>query len=265
VGDGEQFADLFAADVDEPAPPEPPPVHERPAWVGPPDGELGVAVPLGRVLARGDRGVVALSHALAYSTGLSFDLVAHVGGLDRRTAGSIFHEQHGGHVDAAELPDGFLRFGIELPDRTRVSNLGARRPWVQPGSEPHAPVLFQHGGGGGQSSGSSISWSLAFWLWPLPPAGVLRLACEWPVAGIGLTQAELDGAVLLEAAVGATRIWAGEGEGAWTRASSQYAVSQAREVAAPEPDRAVAVPAAELRAVQDALQAALQALRRLTR
>jgi hypothetical protein len=258
------FADRFAGDV-EPPDPEAQVEHERPGWLGPPDGELGVAVPVGLVLGRGDRGVVALSHVLAYSTGIAFDLVAHVDRLERREASMIFHEQHAAGGDPADLPDGFLRFGLELPDGTRVSNLGGRRGLGAPGESPDGPVLVQHGGGGGQSSGTSISWSLGFWLWPLPPAGTLRVHSEWPVAGISLTVADLDAGPLLDAASRATRIWdGGETSGAWT-SSSQQVVMMAREVAAEEDDRAVPVPVEELRAAAEALQSALRLLRRLER
>lgn len=260
------FVDLFADDVEAPAPPEPPAVHERPDWLGPPEGELGVAVPCALVLARGDRGVIALSHVLAHSTGLSFDLVAHVGGLEPRQARSIFHEQHEVSGDPADLPDGFLRFGLELPDGVRLSNLGGRRPWARPADGPSGPVLTQHGGGGGQSSSTGISWSVGFWLWPLPPAGALRLYCEWPVAGIALTDAGLDAGPLLAAASRAARIWdTEESGGAWTRRVAQFSTSQAGEVAAKADDETVTVRAGELRALHEALRSALRTLRRLER
>lgn len=260
------FVDLFGDDVDPPQPPEVPAAYERPVWLGPPEGELGVAVPLAVVLGRGDRGVVALSHALAYSTGISFDLVAHVGGLEHRQASGLFHDQHAVSTDLSDLPDGLLRFGIELADGVRVSNLGGRRPWGSSAEGPQRPILIEQGGSGGQSSGTSISWSTGFWLWPLPPARTLRVSCEWPVAGIGLTATELDAGPLLEAATRASRIWDGaEGEGAWTRSASQYVMSHTAEVSAKADDETVSVPAGELRAVQEALQSALRLLRRLER
>jgi hypothetical protein len=259
------FVDLFAEDLEPPPAPEPAVAQGRPEWLGPPEGELGVAVPLGLVLGRGDRGVIALSHVLAYSTGISLDLVAYAGGLEPRQRSSIFHEQHAADAGAEDLPDGFMRFGVELPDGTRLSNLGGRRPWAGPGDGPAGPILTQHGGSGGQSSGTSISWSLGFWLWPLPAASTLRLYCEWPVAGIGLSSADLDAAPLLEAAARATRIWdGGEPGGAWARTTSQ-SVMFGSDAAAEADDETVAVPAAELRAAQEALQTALRVLRRLSR
>jgi hypothetical protein len=260
------FADLFADDLEPLPPPEPPVVHEQPVWLGPPEGELGVAVPLALVLARSDRGVVALSHALAHSTGITFELVAHVSGLDRRRMNVLFHEQHDIDTGGADPPDGFLRFGLELPDGVRVSNLGGRRPWARPEETPSAPLLVRRGGGGGQSSGTSISWSIGFWLWPLPPPGQLQVYCEWPVAGIALAAAQLDTEPLLGAAARAERIWEpGERLGGWTSSASQVVMSSRAEGAAPAEDETLQVPAAELREAREALQAALRALRRLER
>jgi len=54
-------------DDDEDVEREPP---QMPPWFGPPNDELGVVVPLGLVIARSENGVVALSHATVYSTGL---------------------------------------------------------------------------------------------------------------------------------------------------------------------------------------------------
>jgi hypothetical protein len=114
------FVDLFGVSDEGPEPPPAEPEQVRPAWIGPPPGELGVAVPLGTVIAQSENGVVALSHALAHLTGLSFALVAHVGGLRRGQASMLFHEQHSGPQDAHDLPDGLLRLGVELPDGRRV-------------------------------------------------------------------------------------------------------------------------------------------------
>ncbi len=269
------FADLFLEDVDEQEPPEPPVEHRRPEWLAPPEGELGVPVPLAVVLARTERGVVAVSHAVAYSAGVSLELVAHVGGLKMGQTNSLFHEQHAGRMGSEDLPDGFLRFGVELAGEQRVSNLGRQRRLLEPGRSPTGPVLFQHGGGGGQSSGTSITWSLAFWLWPLPPTGTLRLFCEWPVAQIELSSVELDPSPILEAAARTTELWSDEDRargGAWTSASTGQHVMSFAAVADSEQgpgdaeaEATVAVPAGELRELESALASAQGVLRRILR
>src|SRR5579884_2897856 len=104
------FIEMFSfGDGDDEAAPDEP---KRPAWFGAPDDELGAVVPYGLVLARSDKAVVALSHAVVYSTGVHFDFVAVARGLARSEANRVFHEQHG--FDEDELPDALLRIGFEL-------------------------------------------------------------------------------------------------------------------------------------------------------
>jgi hypothetical protein len=67
---------------------------------------------------------------------------------------------------------------------------------------------MQHGGGGGMSDDRSVTMRPAFWLWPLPPAGPLRLSCEWPIVDIALSSIELDAGDLRGASSGSTRLWA---------------------------------------------------------
>lgn len=250
------FADRFAGDVEEPEPPPEPVFHERPEWLGPPDGELG-AVPLARILARSESGVVALSHAVAYSNGVTFELLARVDGLSHVESSRIFHEQHLPQLDPDELPDAFLRVGVELPGGARVSNLGGR-PFGSAEDAPARPVLFQQGGGGGMSGPSSVTMKPGYWLWPLPGEGTLRLVVEWPVAGIALAESELDGTAIAAAAANVLRLWdedehGGATAGGWVRSSAQYAVASSA-----ESSDTVEVPVAELRA----LEAKLRRLRR---
>ncbi len=261
------FGDLFPVDPPEPLP-EPAVTHEQPEWLGPPAGELGVAVPLGVVLGRSQRGVVALSHALVHSNGVQFQVVAHVDGLRAGESNMIFHEQHAGRMGLPEPPAGFLRLGIELPDGARVSNL-SEGGWRSspPDREAAGPVLRQAGGSGGTSStGTSVDWSGGYWLWPLPAAGVLRLFCEWPVAEIGLASAELDAAPILDAAAKATRLWPPEDQdpGPWSRAvgsGQNVSTMSVRMVADGEGEESSGTaPRAQLEALHRALEHALALL-----
>lgn len=47
----------------------------------------------------------------------------------------------------------------------------------------------------------------ACWLWPLPPAGPLRVVCQWLDQDIDLTVTELDTQPLLDAAARAHPLW----------------------------------------------------------
>jgi hypothetical protein len=174
--------------------------HRRPAWFGPPEDELGRTIPLDRVIARSEIGAVAVSHAVVYSTGVSFDFVARARGLSQSKANRLMHEQH--MFEEEDLPDSLLRIGFEFADGRRASNLGwrAHRRLMTLDTEPEEPVLMPHAGGGGNSGGGDVSLRPGYWLWPLPPSGPLRISCEWPVVRIPLTTIEVDGGALAEAA-----------------------------------------------------------------
>src|SRR3954451_1455201 len=195
----------FGSDDDESEQAEEP---RPPIWLGAPENELGVVVPEGIVLARSDRAVVALSHATVYSTGVGFEFVAVARGLVPSEAHRVFHDQHAFSED--ELPDAMLRIGFELADGGRVSNFEgwrAYRTLMDPDSEPRGPLLFPHGGGGGNSSGSRVTMRPGYWLWPLPPPGPIRISCEWPFVDITLTTAEINSDALLRAARQSPGLW----------------------------------------------------------
>jgi hypothetical protein len=95
----------------------------------------------------------------------------------------------------------------------------------------------------------------AFWLWPLPGPGLLRIACEWPVAGIALREVPVETAPIREAAAKVVQLWGGEptAGGGWITATAQYAAA-----ARDDAGGTVEVPVSELRALE-------QAVRRLRR
>jgi hypothetical protein len=185
----------------------------------------------------------------------------------------IFHEQHAGRVGLDELPKGFLRFGIELPDGQRVSNL--QQPWRRgtPEQGPAGPVLTQAGSSGtNTSTDTGVEWSFGYWLWPLPVAGVVRLFCEWPIAEIDLTSVEVGTAPLLAAAANVTRLWPFEGEPsrAWTQTISRMSTSQTTIGTRNEPNSTddtsrerTAVSLSELEPIRAALERALSVLDKL--
>jgi hypothetical protein len=191
----------------EPAPePEPP----QPPWLGPPENELGVPVPLRQLLARTEAVAVALLDVSAYTTGLEFRLEVRLRRHDELADPFGMHLRRGRGGATTELPDEVLRFGFELADGSRVTNLGDFPPFDR---ERSAPVLIQRGGGGG-----GRSWSFGYWLWPLPPPGPLTVALEWPAQGIALTRVALDAEPVLAAAAAAEPLWPLEPPrgGGWT-------------------------------------------------
>jgi hypothetical protein len=192
------FTEVFGFAEGEPEHPAEP---VRPPWLGPPDDELGVAIPQGIVLARSERGAIGLSHAIAHRSGVLFEFLAHVRDLTQTQANMLFHEQH--MLDEQELPDGLLRLGMELPGGARISNLGGWRAQgkaMSTDEEPEGPLLFPASGGGGMSGSDHVVMHPAYWLWPLPEPGPLLISCEWPVAEIPLATIEIDAGALVAAA-----------------------------------------------------------------
>jgi hypothetical protein len=48
-----------------------------------------------------------------------------------------------------------------------------------------------------------------YWLWPLPPAGALRVFVEWPALEVPLSEIELAAEPLLDAARKPQALWPG--------------------------------------------------------
>ena len=198
------FDELFGRpepEDDEPDDIEP----DIPPWWGPAQDELGVCVALNSVIARSERGLVTVSHALVYSTGVELHFDALARGLKESDVHGFFHGMHH-HGAVEDLPASFLRIGVELADGSRASNLGGRmhRDFEE---EPDGPVFHQHGGGGGGGGGGRYRSQPAYWLWPMPPPGPLRVSCEWPALEIPLSTAELDASALNAAASQSRSIW----------------------------------------------------------
>ena len=200
VGD---FAAMFP--LPEPESEPDPPDYTPPVWFGPPDDELGTCLPMSRVIGRSDNAAIALRSIVAFSTGVSLDLVAVARGLSNAKMATMFHGLHGFDSEA-EIADSFLRIGLRYADGTRVSNTSGRRS-RHGESEPEGPVLFPHQSGGSQTGGGNVSMSATHWLWPLPPLAPLELFVEWPAFDIGLTGTQLDGHAIAQAAATSPSLW----------------------------------------------------------
>ena len=198
-----------------PPPPEPPPATpQTPEWFGPPDNVLAAAFPLDLVIARTEELALFVHSGHAYEKGFEFTF-----GLRRRTP----PEGNGHdpmtawyHMRGTRFDDSVLRFGVAFADG-RKATVFDRHPWsADPEGRDHPDiVLMQRGGGGGGSS-----WDFRFWVWPLPAEGPVAFVTEWPSEGIALVRAQVDSAVIREAALRAVTLWPGTGPGAgggaWT-------------------------------------------------
>lgn len=172
---------------------KPEPVYRQPAWFAAPGGTLPGIVPVERVLAQTDRVAVGVSSLAAYPTGFELDLVAMLTPDEDGFDPMLFHRQHmlrRGAVD--EIPPAVLRFGVQFADGSRVTNTGGPE---RDRRRPTAPVMHSAGGTGGRNH-----WLQTYWIWPLPPPGMLTFVCEWPEMRIPLSESELDAQLILDAA-----------------------------------------------------------------
>jgi hypothetical protein len=203
-----------------PDPPPPPPVedwdqHAQPGWLGPPEDVLAGVVPLELVIGRSDDTVVFLHGVRAFPTGLSMTLGVRVRGRVRRKDlhgevcdGPYLHEMD------ADWQARRLKWGFEFADGRRVTNVDPLPvdDRAQDRDTPYPVASWELGqdgpmltGGGGGGGPRSVERS--YWLWRLPPAGPLRVACEWLDQGIELTVTELGAEPFLAAAARAQPLW----------------------------------------------------------
>jgi hypothetical protein len=137
-----------------------------------------------------------------------FEFLALARGLTHAQANRLFHEQHMFHDE--ELPDGLLRIGMELPRGTRISNLDGwqtHRDAISADEEPQEPLLVPHAGGGGTAGSDRVVMHPAYWLWPLPEPGPVRISCEWPIVEIPLSTIEIDAGAIVAAASKSSKLW----------------------------------------------------------
>ena len=208
----------FFQDLSVPQPPrrERTPRYVPPVWAGAPGRELPAVVPVGRFLHLSPTFVMAVEFVKVYSTGCLFELSWKLRRQDQSEEGdeqwgelraSFFSQPHSRWA-RPNMPLAALLCGVELSDGSRAST-GAMLNGPHPtpdAPDPEPPVLlFQPRGGGG--SDDELAGSGTLWLWPLPPAGDLRLITQWNDMGMPETSITLDGAELRAAAAGVQTYW----------------------------------------------------------
>jgi hypothetical protein len=206
----------------EPIPdaPKQPAPQRRPPWIGAPENELGVGVPMRVLLARTDDIAVSVGDVVAYSTGFTLRLAVRVRPGVVEDPRSFFMQLHAPPGMASA--DG-LRFGIGFADGRRATRM---RPG--PTSEGPPPIALM-ARGGGDSGGGGLD--VGYWVFPLPPAGPLVFALEWPSRGIDETTREVDATAIAEAGAQSEVLWKDDrpfGEGGGFSASSTYVLQPNR-------------------------------------
>ena len=144
-----------------------------------------------------------LSGVRAFPTGVSVNLAVRT---RTRIRHFDLHEEVFDGPYRHDLDDDWRRdrftWGFELADGRRATNVDPWEGSLGPGSVPDHPVLS--GGGGGASDTSA---DRDHWLWPLPPAGPLTVACQWLRLGIAPTVSRIDGGLVAAAAARAQPVW----------------------------------------------------------
>jgi hypothetical protein len=190
---------------------------------------LGVSVPLEPLLmARTDTLAIAVGGFVAYPAGLDFTLTVRRRRVDEdddwiHAQMRLRHGRRGG-----EIPAELLRFGVEFSDRRKATNLGDWHVRFEPRERPpDAPVLIEHGGGGG-----GTRFDQDYWLWPSPPSGHVTFVCEWPSEGIALTRVPVDASAILDASERAVTLWeeAGQGGGGGGSSIGQVQFERSRQI-----------------------------------
>jgi hypothetical protein len=188
-----------------PPPPERPALPPRRPWHGVPPGVVGRTVALNLVLHQSANAVVWVPSVTVYPDVFEFDVeIRHR--LDGVNWSDQFGLLHSRRADG-ELDPELLRFGIELSDGRKATNLNPGFPFPDVGTPPAGPILGGVDGGGGGGGAGGGRWQYGYYVWPLPPEGPFAFVCEWPIADIPETRTEIDSALLRDAAADAIIVW----------------------------------------------------------
>lgn len=173
------------------------PDHEPPEWSEPPPGVLPAVSTDRAVLFDTGDALCVVDHFLVYPNGIEYTLNLFLRTAD--TTLSFFPWELEPHRATGSVPGDFLRFGVELSDGWRWSNLERFRGMDT--DEPDRVLLPRGGGGGGRR------WSQQHWMWPLPPDGDLTFVSEWPAHDVPETHVAINATSLKDRASEAVILW----------------------------------------------------------
>ena len=210
-------------------PPPPPPLPDIPE---PTTGRyLPGVVPLELLMAESDRAAVMLEPLLVYPDGVSIRIatylreretfgewhsggtlgIAHTASAVRVTDDADEDDDAGPDLPAVGFPmrgmfgmDGF-RFGVGLPDGTKVTSESMFEAMLNFRGQPTEPPAIGLDVGGGGGNGERYEHN--FFLWPVPGPGTVTLVCEWSTHGIPETTVELDAQPMIDASRRRRPIW----------------------------------------------------------
>lgn len=168
-----------------------------PPWLRAPEGTLPGVVAVELVLARTECVAVCLPVIRVYSSGFELDLVTLTSDENNDLDPFLLapHRLALRRTAAQEPAFDMLKFGVQFADGSKATNASGRVPDPATEAAPMPPVLYAQGGGGGTGG-----WRQTFWIWPLPPPGLLTFVIEWSAAEIPLTRHAIEATSILDAA-----------------------------------------------------------------
>jgi hypothetical protein len=179
--------------------------------MGPPDDELGVAVPMQHRIASGEEAVVVLTACVAYTSGFSLG----IGIRKKREPEPVRFPAAGGFPPPrpSEPDEMSLEIGIRFSDGRETDRFGRGlsdevtswyRAWHegQNPPTPAGPIIGPGGGGGG-----GRRWDMTYWIYPLPPDGPMTITCRWPAGGVPEGAVEVDGTAIRGAGLNSEELW----------------------------------------------------------
>ncbi|MGB8650213.1 MAG: hypothetical protein WCD35_06090 [Mycobacteriales bacterium] len=165
----------------------------RQPYTGPPQDEVGVLAMSSVVLARSSDVAVALRGVTAYSDGLLLHVVVLFADEQKQ-------EQLDWSLQEYSRSPGRFRLGVQMSDGTRATTgTGDAPPVEAPGLK--AALTLQ------TSAAGPLRWQGDYWLWPVPPPGLLVVGCRWSDRGIDESLVSLDSEVLRAAAATSVPVW----------------------------------------------------------
>jgi hypothetical protein len=165
-------------------------------WTDAPREYIVPAVlPWAQPLGRSDRTIIALRAIEVWPEALTLRVTVY-------SRDSLLDDPAEGLIDHRRKPDyNALLIGVLYADGSRASSETISVPSA---SEPESPVLRAQPAGG-----THFAVEHEVFLWPLPPAGPLKLVVQWRDRDIPETRTTLDGGTIRAAAKDAAELWPG--------------------------------------------------------
>jgi hypothetical protein len=173
-----------------------------PTWTEPPTVVPGLVGEV-LVLAHTDVAVVAVDGLAGYPTGFEFSLrlLLHRPKPFGRRVEPAADNPHRWRARPELTPPDYPRLSVQFADGTVISNLDRLPPYDQPEPAEHQLIQTPRGIIGSQRT------DLAYWVWRLPPPGLITFMCQWPACEITDARAQIDASRILDAAARSTDPW----------------------------------------------------------